>query len=410
MLWAVAAVVVLAVGGYFAYAALSKPSAPQPVLTPIVHHSTASTTPTTATSTAASQSQIPDAWRTKYFGSATCQDQNVCGDSADPEQSGLTNLEAYQLNVDPNNGADDGCGLANGDVVHVFSLDITDCHTANNPKYTDVQDLENHYDSKTGQPFTPAQLTQIAANIKQYGLHTPTTATLDAATITFYTNYGQTATSTSATSMGTGTALDRDTQRSTTINTISYALLKYQQANGTYPNVTSFTQMFSDIRPLLAGQAINETDPVNVARYVYTYQPVNSGTDFSLTYYSETQNQAIVTNAALAQKNYAAGEANQRDIKRESDLQNIANALQLYSNANANSATPNQDVFPTEANLAAALVPAYLTALPVDPSTGQPYTYSVSADDASFSIQAVLENPPVGKKGYLCTQDSCALY
>ncbi len=98
--------------------------------------------------------------------------------SADPSQSGLTNLEAYNLKVDPNNPADDGCGLANGDVVHVFNLDITDCHTGGSPTYTDVQDLNNHYDSHTGQPFTPAQLTQIAANIKQYGLHSPTTATL----------------------------------------------------------------------------------------------------------------------------------------------------------------------------------------------------------------------------------------
>jgi hypothetical protein len=412
----VIALTVLGVGGYFAYAKFYAPKvahAPVPYTDPHPFKSTVpvqQTPSTTPTGAAAAQSQIPDSWRTKYFGSAICTNQQVCGDSADPSQSGLTNLEAYSLKVDPNNAADDGCGIANGDAVHVFNLDVADCHTGGSKKYTDVDDLNSHYDSRTGAAFTPAELTQIAANIKQYGLHSPTTATLSAAAILFYTGYGQTPAPSGAAAAGTGTALDRDTQRSTAINEISYALLQYAQTNGTYPNTTSFSKMFSSVQPLLAGQAVNPTDPTNVAPYVYTYAPVSSGKDFSLTYYSETQSQAVVINAALAQKSYATSQENQRDIKREGDLQNISNALQLYSSANANPANPGQQVYPTEASLQSSLVPTYLNAMPVDPSTGQPYAYSVSADSASFSLQAVLENPPVGKKGYLCTQDTCALY
>ena len=409
------AVVVLGAGGYLVYAKVkaskqAKLNAAKQSSTNSQSSQTGSGNTSSGSSQTSQQSQIPDDWRVKYFGAALCANQDVCGDSADPSQSGLTNLEAYKLGIDPNNSADDGCGLANGDVVHVFNLDPKSCHTGGSQKYTDVDDLKSHFNSRTGKPFTDDELKQIAAKIKQYGLHTPTTATLDGATITFYTNYGQSSAQNGVSSTGSGTALDRDTQRSTTINQVSYALLKYKQANGTFPSATSFSKMFDQVKPLLAGQAVNPTDPTNVAPYVYTYAATSNGTDFSLTYYSETQSQAIVINAAQAQKSYGSDQANQRDIKRQNDLQNIANALSLYSSDNANLMNPTQHVYPTETNLQQALVPKYLTAMPLDPSTGQPYTYSVSADNASFSLQATLESPPVGKKGFLCTQDSCALY
>src|SRR5258708_3948325 len=64
------------------------------------------------TQPAAPVSQIPDAWRIKYFGAAVCTNQDNCADNANPDNDGLTNLEEYQNNTDPNNPDNDSDGLA----------------------------------------------------------------------------------------------------------------------------------------------------------------------------------------------------------------------------------------------------------------------------------------------------------
>lgn len=370
----------------------------------------AATTQTTQTQQV--QSQIPDSWRLQYFGSAACTNQDNCGDNADPDHDGLTNLEEYQHNTDPNNPDSDGDGLADGDEVHVFGYSPTSKDSSGKPQYPDDIEAKTKWNVQTGHAYTDAELKQIAANIQKYGLHSPTTATLDQATIEFYTNYGGTGSGSGQQSSNytpAPGALDRDTQRSDAIKQVGYALLKYKSANGSYPNTSSFTDMVAAIKPLLTGVAVNTTDPTNTAPYVYGYQPVNSGADFKLSYYSETQNQQVVLGSADIQKMQAADQANQRDLQRQNDLQQLASALELYSNDN-NGGNPNTKVYPPEDKWKIDLAPQYISVIPVDPLSKQDYTYTVSSDSSSYALQAVMENPPTGDKGYYCDPTGCKYY
>jgi hypothetical protein len=390
----------------------SKPAAPTPVLqpnpAPLSQNQQTAVQPSPQAQpnpVPLPQSQIPDAWRTKFFGVALCTNQDVCGDSADPDHDGLTNLQEYAAGTDPNNPDSSGSGIADGDKVHIFNLDPLSNHTAGMPKFTDAGDLKYKYNSHSHQPFTDAELLQIAANIKKYGLHLPTTTTLTPDIINFYSNYGTT--SAGASSGASSGSLDRDTQRSNAIKQISYALLKYNAANQSYPDTSDFQTMVSLIKPLLAGQAVNPVDPTNVAPYIYTYQSIGGGADFQIGYYSETQKQSVIMRSADAQKYMAADQASQRDTKRVNDLQSIASALLLYSTDQANPTNPQQRVFPLKATWKQSISPKYMAIIPVDPQTNQDYSYDVSVDNASYSLQANLENPPTGKTTYLCTQDSC---
>jgi hypothetical protein len=42
-------------------------------------------------------------WLTRYFGTATCVTEAMCGDAADPDHDGLSNKQEFTLTTDPNN-------------------------------------------------------------------------------------------------------------------------------------------------------------------------------------------------------------------------------------------------------------------------------------------------------------------
>lgn len=82
----------------------------------------------------------------------------------------------------------------------------------------------------------------------------------------------------------------------------------------------------------------------------------------------------------------ASGPARARDAQRKSDLRAVKNALETYYNDN--SAYPGGNY----AGLATPLVPDYLQELPDDPKASQDYVYTPGTGNASYVLQATLEN------------------
>ena len=367
-------------------------------------------TPVVQTPKEVVSTQIPDGWRLKYFGAAVCTNLDNCGDAADPDHDGLINLDEYLSQTDPNNGDSDADGIADGDEVHLFALDPTNGNTSGDSKYLDAAEVKAHWNAKQKRAFNDLELTTIAKNIVTYGLHSPTIATVGQIVVDFYTNYAQTPGSSSQNPSLKPGALDRDTQRSDTIKQLSFALLKYKQANSKYPDTNVFGDMLKSIKPLLTAKAINTTDPTNVIPYVYGYASVNKGVDFKLTYFSETQNQLISMSEKEAQVANNAEMISQRDTQRKADLDSISSALELYANENTSPSSPDVHLLPSQANWKKAIAPDYITVIPTDPSTKKDYEYSISTDSTDFALQTILENPPAGKKGYVCTATSCEYY
>ena len=119
----------------------------------------------------------PVDWQKRYFGNERCQDLAICGDSADPDHDGLTNVE-YGYKTDPNNPDSDSDGLADGDEVHAFGSSPLTGRTYSSGQYNDADFVKGGYDTTTNEKFTPEKLTDIKSKIAQSGLHQPTISTL----------------------------------------------------------------------------------------------------------------------------------------------------------------------------------------------------------------------------------------
>ncbi len=427
ILISVGALILLGIG-YFAFVKLTAVKQEN-----ILNNSTTKTTPApAATSSSPSVVTTSAAWQQKYFNNSACQDPAICGDAADPDRDGLTNKEEFALGTDPNNPDSDGDGLADGDEVHVFGSNPLSNHTGHDQKYTDSDYVKGGYDFKTDQKLTADQLNQITNKMKQYGLHEPTISTLGNLLISLYnfTNWtisnpvsaSSTASSTLPTIASTTPAStsplsgldtsvsaeqDRDAQRSSAIQNIGMALLKYHADTNSYPQTSSFTDMYTAVKPYIK-VATRPDDPVNKDPYVYTYQASPDGKDFTLSFYSEVADQVIKKHAADAQKDADNLQAGIYDDQRKTDLEMIKTALLLYSNKNV--AGNQVYVFPTEDKYKTDLVPEFIPQLPKDPKTGDDYEYAVSDTFDTFTLKAILGNPSKGTTGYLCNQDECRNY
>jgi hypothetical protein len=373
----------------------------------------------TASSTPASPFTTPQAWRDKYW--SNCTDVTQCGDIADPDNDGLTNLEEYQQKTDPNNADSDQDGLSDGDEVNIFGSDPLNAHTGKDPKFTDADFLKGGFDIQTNKKMTPDQILSLSTKMKKFVLHQPTLTTLGQSLATLYgfpssipvpiASSTPVQTATSSLPTGLDESIDaketRDTKRSETIQNIEVALVKYQGDNKAYPLTNDFNVMYSDVK-LYLKVATNPLDPVNKDPYVYSYTSDTNGTDFTLSFYSEVAGQIIKRNAANAIKDAGNEEAAVYDNQRQSDLESIRLALLLYSQ---NNVAGNQDyVFPTKDKYKTAIVPDYIPQIPKDPKTGADYDYEVSTTFDTFTLKAPLDNPPVGSTGYLCNQDGCQNY
>jgi hypothetical protein len=355
------------------------------------------------------QSEIDKAWIQKYFDTEECSKAEVCGDQADPDRDGYSNLEEFKKGTDPNNSDSDADRLADGDEVNIFNFNPLTANTSGNTKYNDLEDIKNQWNAAVGHKFSDEELKTVAVNVGKYGFHSPTTESLTPEQVLFYTNYGKTEEAPKPTEPQPG-ALDRDTQRSDTINRLGIALLSYKQSNKTFPNTNSFEDMIKAIKPLIISKAINTTDPTNKSPFVYAYEAVNGGQDFKLSYFSETQNKAVIINAGISQKASIQDQSIQRDTIRKSNIEQIATALELYANDNTDPLDPEQRLYPTNEAWRTAISPDYLTTLPKDPQTNKDYSYTAKDGGKSFELKTALELPPQGKSGYACIRDECDFY
>jgi len=372
-----------------------------------------------ASSSPASNFTTPQSWRDRYW--PNCADAKVCGDSADSDGDGLTNLEEQKLGTDPNNADSDGDGLSDGDEVNIFGTDPLNAHSAKDQNHNDADFIKGGFSIVANTKMTADEIAALSAKMKKFVLHQPTLATLGGALTALYgfplPSAPPSATSTPASSAsstmpaGLDESVDakqaRDAKRTDTIQNIEIALVKYQGDNKTYPLTNDFNVMYADSKPYLK-VATNPVDPVNAPPYVYSYTANTDGSDFILSFYSEVAGQIIKHNAANAIKDAGNEQAAVYDNQRQSDLESIRIALLLYSQ---NNVAGNQDyVFPTKAKYKTAIVPDYIPQIPTDPKTGADYNYEVSATFNTFTLKTSLDNPPVGNTGYMCNQDACQNY
>lgn len=434
ILWIAIAVIICAAGGYVGYTFWHQKSnapetqAPPPATQEAPPEPAPSPTESAPPPAAPITVTTPEEWRIKFFNGAECTQELVCADTADPDRDGLANLEEQKLGTDPNNPDSDGDGLSDGDEVHIFGGNPLNIRTAENKDYTDADDARGGFDSTNkGEPMKPDRIGAIAKAIKEFGLHQPTVGTL----VDHLSQYGADVTgnpvepSTGAQSgneqnpsvpppPGVNPSVDqsaeamltRDTQRSATIQKFGVALVKYQHDSGNYPITDSFPEMLNKIKPYNP-IATNPVDPLGIAPYVYTYNSTD-GKSFTLTYFSETQNQTIKYTENSAIRDASAEIATRNDEQRAHSLESIRSALLIYSAANASGG--QLFVFPPKNSYEAALVPKYLQSMPKDPTTQGDYSYEVSKKFDSFTLKAIFENPPVGNTGYLCNQEECQNY
>ncbi len=405
-----AAIVILGLAGFGIYRLLNSPAAelPVPVNTP-----TETEIPEEEEPRQLEGVTTPADWQNRYFGSETCQNTTLCGDASDPDRDGLANIEEYNATTDPNNPDSSGGGLADGDKVHVFGGSPLKTKSKDGP-YTDAEYAKYGYNLETDQPYTATELAEILAKIDEFSLHQPTIATLGEEALKFYDFIDPDQASSGEALQGfdlsAAAQLDRDTQRLNTIKKIGGALLQYHEANKTYPETADFNQMVTAVRPLIT-VATNFSDPVNKDKYVYGYIADNTAADFTLTYYSETQNLLIKYRAQNAQQDSTKEAASAYDEQRARDLDNLRTALLLYSSHNVDSNSLQQYVFPPVDRYKTELINGnYISLIPTDPVTKLDYEYQVGSKFDTFTVKAVFERPAPGTTGMVCNQEECRTY
>lgn len=351
-------------------------------------------------------------WQEQYFGAQLCESVANCGDSADPDEDGLTNLQEFSENTDPLNSDTDSDGLADGDEINIFGGSPKELRTAGNATYTDADDAKGGFDTPLGGiKLSTERLELLKQKMSQFGLHSPTTETLGEAVNIKYNYTGQSSEISLANlnlDSSSNAKLDRDIQRSSTIKKLGNALIKYKAAKQKFPTVANFADMANLVKPY-NNVATNPVDPINQGQFVYSYSVSQNAQDFSMTYFSETQNKPIRFSLSDAVAHASEENASANDTQRLEDLETIRTALLIYSSSKA--AEGQNYTLPTKQTYKVQLVPEFIDSIPKDPKSGQDYSYTVSENLDSFVLKGNLENPSAGQNGIICTEEEeCHIY
>lgn len=351
----------------------------------------------------------PADWQSRYFGTEICTELVICGDKADPDRDGLDNVTEYDKSTAPNNNDSDSDGVADGDEVNIFRMDPLLSRTYRSGTYTDSDFIKGGYDIVTDEPYTNEQLLDIKSRIKQFGLHQPTLTTLGPIAFQLYEFIDPTLPQLPANlDLSPQAKLDRDSQRQSTIKKVGVALIQYQTEKKSFPPTDDFIVMADLIKPYNL-VATNYNDPISIIPYVYGYVSQNNNSEFTLSYYSETQNQLIKYTSANAATDAKKEIGQSNDTQRRSDLESLQQALLVYSSTQLEPGSEKQYVFPPADSLKTELA-RFISQIPVDPVTKLDYTYSVNSTFDGFSLKAIFENPKTGTTGYLCNQNECKEY
>jgi hypothetical protein len=349
-------------------------------------------------------------WLMSFFGAEVCIEITICGDNADPDRDGLINKLEFEIGTGPNNSDADADGIADGDEIRIFNTDPLLARTYREGQYNDTDFIKGGYDIKTNTPYSPERLMQIKALIKQFGLHQPTLATLGLLSFQLY-DFTDPNSTTLPTNLDTSpdAKLNRDSQRQNTIRKVGFTLLKYYESKKQYPATKIFTEMV-DLVKIYNTVATNYTDPVNRDPYLYGYQPADKNTEFVLTYYSETHGKLIKYFTKNAKEDFQKENELAIDEQRKRDLENIRQALLVYSGSQLNPDNNSKFVFPTKENYKSTLTPKYLTALPIDPVSKLDYDYQVNSNLENFTLKSALQITTTGITGYMCNVEGCKNY
>jgi hypothetical protein len=131
-----------------------------------------------------STSKLPSSFLQSNFAKDVCDDENTCGDAADPDHDGLSNYQEFVAGTKATLADTDADGLADGDEVNIYGTNVklkyTDTRTiAKDNGFDDGASIKNGYDPLTpGEKYTDAKKATIASKIAQFQLHVPTTTTL----------------------------------------------------------------------------------------------------------------------------------------------------------------------------------------------------------------------------------------
>ena len=107
-----------------------------------------------------------------------CQNANICGENADPDQDGLTNIEEYNYDTDPQNPDTDADGISDGNEVYIF-LTSPRNKDSNGNSQNDFQDIAKCIDPITtpDAKMAQARLQTITSNAQLRPLKDKTKAT-----------------------------------------------------------------------------------------------------------------------------------------------------------------------------------------------------------------------------------------